>query len=226
MQIGVLGTGVVGRTLAEGLARIGNEVTIGTRDVDALLARDEPDQMGTPPFSAWHAEHQGIGLGTFAETGAAAELLVNATHGSASVEALTAAGADAVEGRIVIDVSNPLDFSHGFPPSLWVTNTDSLGEQIQRAFPAARVVKAWNMMTAALMTNPTALAGGDHTFVLCGDDADAKERVSEFLRALGWADIVDLGDITNARAMEAYLIMWTRMFGALDRPMYNIKVVR
>ncbi len=226
MRIGVLGTGIVGRSLAEGLARIGNDVSIGTRDVDSLMARDEPDQMGTPPFASWRGEHEDIGVAAFAEVGDGAELLVNATHGTASVAALTAAGAGTVDARIVIDVANPLDFSGGFPPSLWVTNTDSLGEQIQRAFPAARVVKAWNTMTAALMTHPEALADGDHTFVLCGDDEDAKTQVADFLRAFGWRDIVDLGDITNARALEAYVIMWVRMFSALDSPMLNIKVVR
>ena len=135
MRIGVLGTGIVGRTLAEGLARIGHDVTIGTRDVDALLARTEPDQMGTPPFAAWHVDHGGVGLELFPAAGAGAELLVNATLGTASVEALTAAGAGDVAGRIVVDASNPLDFSGGFPPSLWVANTDSLGEQDPASVP-------------------------------------------------------------------------------------------
>ena len=132
-----------------------------------------------------------------------AELLVCATLGSASTAALAAAGLSEMDGRVVIDPSNPLDFSAGFPPSLFVGNTDSLGEQIQRAFPAARVVKAFSMMTAALMIDPEMLAGGDHSFMLCGDDAAAKEQVSALARVLGWRDILDLGDITNARAMEA-----------------------
>lgn len=125
------------------------------------LARTEPDGRGNPAFAVWHAEHSGVGLGTFAEVGVDAELLVCATLGSASIAALAAAGLSDMDSRIVIDPSNPLDFSAGFPPSLFVGNTDSLGEQIQRAFPGARVVKAFNMMNAAVMIDPEALAGGD-----------------------------------------------------------------
>jgi 8-hydroxy-5-deazaflavin:NADPH oxidoreductase len=226
MQIGILGTGPVGRSLADGFARTGHEVTIGTRDVDELLARTEPDGRGNPPFAVWRAEHAGVGLGTFAEVGVDAELLVCATLGSASIAALAAAGLSEMDGRVVIDPSNPLDFSAGFPPSLFVGNTDSLGEQIQRAFPRARVVKAFSMMTAALMVDPEALAGGDHSFMLCGDDATAKDQVTALAQALGWRDILDLGDITNARAMEAYLTLWVRLFGVVNTSMVNVKVVR
>jgi len=226
MRIGILGTGVVGRELADGFVRIGHEVTVGTRDVASLLGRTEVDRMGTPPFAAWHAAHDGVSLGTFAEVGASAELLVNATHGTASVDALTAAGATGGADRVLIDASNPLDFSGGFPPSLWVGDTDSLGEQIQRAFPDLRVVKTWNMMTAALMANPAAVAGGDHTIFLCGNDEDAKSDVGAILADFGWKDVLDLGDITNARAMEAYVTLWVRALGVLGTPMFNVKVVR
>jgi hypothetical protein len=226
MRIAILGTGVVGRALADGFARAGHEVMIGTRDVAALMARTEPDAMGNPPFAAWHPGRVSIAVGTFAEAGRHGELLVNATLGTASIDVLTAAGASEAGGTIVIDTSNPLDFSAGFPPSLYVGNTDSLGEQIQRAFPGIRVVKTWNTMTASLMTNPGALAGGDHTILLCGNDADAKGDVARLLEGFGWTDVLDLGDITNARAMEAYLTLWVRMFSALGTPMVNMKVVR
>jgi len=226
MRIGILGTGAVGRSLAAGFAGTGHDVMIGTRNVDDLLARTEPDGMGDPPFSAWHAENNQIVVRTFADTGVHGELLVNATVGAGSLEALMAARVADVDGRIMIDTSNPLDFSNGFPPSLFVGNTDSLAEQLQRAFPGVRLVKAWNTMTAALMTDPGALAGGDHTIPICGNDDDAKGTVTDLLRAFGWRDVLDLGDVTNARAMEAYVTLWLSMFNAVGTPMVNTKVVR
>lgn len=226
MRIGILGTGVVGRALAEGFGGTDHDVMIGTRDVDALMARTDPDAMGNAPFAAWHAEHVRVKVGTFAKVGGHGEELVNATLGAGSIDALKAAGAGDVDGRIVIDTSNPLDFSAGFPPSLFVGNTDSLAEKIQREFPGVHVVKAWNTMTASLMTNPGTLAGGDHTIPICGNDAGAKGKVTALLESFGWKDVLDLGDITNARAMEAYVTLWVRMFNALGTPMINVKVVR
>ncbi|MEP7060145.1 MAG: NAD(P)-binding domain-containing protein [Actinomycetota bacterium] len=228
MEIAILGTGTVGRTLAPAFAAAGHAVMIGTRDVGALLARTEPDAMGTPPFPAWHAEHPDIAVGRFAEAGARGELWVNATIGSGSLEALTAAGADGAgaDGRIVMDTSNALDFSKGFPPSLFVCNTDSLAEQLQRALPRIRLVKVWNTMTAGLMADPGGLAGGEHTIPICGNDADAKATVTQILVAFGWRDVLDLGDLTNARGMEAYLLMWLSMYTAAGTPVVNTKVVR
>jgi predicted dinucleotide-binding enzyme len=226
MRVGILGSGSVGRALAEGCTRLGHEVTIGTRDVDALMARNEPDQMGTPPFSSWHAEHGDVGVGTFAEAGRGADLIVNATVGTACIDALGAAGVADAGDVIVIDTSNPLDFSKGFPPSLFVCNTDSLGEQIQRAFPSARVVKAWNTMTSGLMVHPEAVAGGDHTIPICGNDDEAKARVVELLTSFGWRDVLDVGDIAGARGMEAYLLLWLRLLPVHGTSMVNAKVVR
>jgi predicted dinucleotide-binding enzyme len=226
MKIGILGTGIVGRTLAAAFAGAGHDVMIGTRDVDALLARTEPDAMGSPPFSAWHAEHQDIAVRTCSETGEHGDVWVNATLGSGSLDALTAAGGKSTDGRIVMDTSNPMDLSKGFPPSLFVSNTDSLGEQLQRALPGIRLVKVWNTMTAGLMTNPLALADGDHSVPICGDDPDAKANVTDLLRAFGWRDVVDLGDLTNARGMEAYLLLWLSMYGVAGTPMVNTKIVR
>jgi predicted dinucleotide-binding enzyme len=226
MKVGILGTGSVGRALAEGFVREGHDVLVGTRDVDELMARTEPDRMGTPPFSQWLGEHPGVAVGAFAHVGEQAELLVNATLGTASIEVLRAAGLAEAPGRIVIDASNALDHSGGFPPSLFVVNTDSLAEQIQREFPDARVVKAWNTMTASLMTNPGLLAGGDHSIPICGNDDDARRQVADLLRSFGWRDVVDLGDLTAARGMEAYLLLWLKLYGAAGTPLVNVKIVR
>lgn len=227
MQIGMLGTGIVGRTLAGALQAQGHSVVIGTRDVAALLARTDTDAMGNPPFSEWHADHADIDVAAFAGAAAHGELLVNASHGANSVDALTAAGVPNIEGKVLLDPSNALDFSKGFPPFLFVANTDSLAERIQRAFPSLKVVKALNTMSAALMVDPGALAGGDHTTFVCGNDDDAKAQVTTLLKeAFGWRDVLDLGDLTNARATEAYLLMWTRLMPAVGTHLFNVKVVR
>ena len=193
MKIAVLGTGTAGPTIAGALAGLGHDVVIGTRDPQATLARTEPDRMGTPPFAQWHAANAGIGLTAFADAAADAELIVNATNGGGSLAALTAAGTGNLSGKVIMDIANPLDFSQGMPPSLNPVNTDSLGEQIQRAFPHARVVKTLNTMTASVMVNPGSVAGGDHSVFVSGDDADAKAAVTELLKGLGHRDIIDLG---------------------------------
>jgi hypothetical protein len=148
MKIAVLGTGMVGRTLAGGLASLGHAVTVGTRDPRATLERSEPDGLGTPPYSAWAGEHPDVALDTFRQAAASADVVVNATNGQAAVPVLELAGADNLAGKVLVDVSNPLDFSADFPPTLFVKDTDSLGEQIQRAFPEARVVKTLNTVNA------------------------------------------------------------------------------
>jgi predicted dinucleotide-binding enzyme len=225
MRIAVLGTGTVGQTVAGGLAALGHDVTVGTRDVTVTLARTEPDGMGNPPFSAWSAAHPHVRLETFADAAASAELVVNATSGSVSLEALFAAGSGNLAGKVLLDLSNPLDFSAGFPPSLLVKDTDSLAEQIQAAFPEARVVKSLNTMTAALMVNPGQLTGENSVFV-SGNDADAKKAVTELLESFGHTDVIDLGDITTARGPEMLLPLWLRLMGSLGTPLFNIKVVR
>jgi 8-hydroxy-5-deazaflavin:NADPH oxidoreductase len=148
MRIGVLGTGVVGRTLAGKLAERGNDVVMGSRDPSALAGRTEPERMGNESFAEWHGKHPVVRLATFAESAAHGQMVVNATAGAASLEALRSAGEDNLAGKVLLDVSNPLDASQGFPPPLFVSNTDSLAERIQRAFPRARVVKSLNTVTA------------------------------------------------------------------------------
>jgi hypothetical protein len=226
MRIGVFGTGMVGQALAGRLAELGHDVMIGTRDVPAALARSQPDRYGNPGFGPWHAQHPKVKVGTLLETGAHGELLINATSGGASLEVLRLAGAGTLAGRVLIDVANPLDFSRGMPPSLSVCNTDSLGEQIQRTFPALKVVKALNTTNASVMANPAAVGGGDHTLFVCGNDAAAKARVTELVRSFGWRDVVDVGDITAARGTEMLLPIWLRLLGALKTPLFNFKVVR
>lgn len=226
MKIAVLGTGTVGPTLAGALAALGHEVVIGTRNPEATLARTEPGPMGAAPFAQWHAEHGRIGVATFADAAAGGEIIVNATNGGGSLDALTAAGATNLAGKVVMDVANPLDFSHGMPPSLNPVNTDSLAEQIQRAFPEAKVVKTLNTMTASVMVDPARVAGGDHSVFVSGNDAEAKKTVTGILEGFGHQDIIDLGDITTARGAEMILPIWLRIWGALGTGQFNFKIAR
>jgi len=226
MRIGLLGTGMAGKTLAARLAGLGHDVMVGTRDVRATLARTESDLAGGPPFSVWHSQHPEIKLGTQAEAAAHGDIVVNATAGAGSIAALTAAGAANLAGKVLLDIANPLDFSHGMPPTLLVKDTDSLAEQIQRAFPEARVVKALNTTNAYMMVNPKQLAGGDTTIFVSGNDADAKATVVGLLHEFGWTDVIDLGDISTARGAELLLPMWLRLMNALGTPVFNFKIVR
>jgi 8-hydroxy-5-deazaflavin:NADPH oxidoreductase len=213
VRIAVIGTGTVGRTLGEGLAKVGHDIVLGTRDPARTRARDE-----------WQATS--LSLGSYGEVGTGAELFVNATSGEASLDALRAVGDDALAGKVLIDVSNALDHSGGFPPKLFVSNTDSLAEQLQRAFPRTKVVKAFNTMTAAVMVNPGDLGGGDSTIFVAGNDADARATVAGVAADLGWTDVMDLGDLTAARGMEMWMPLWLRLLMALGGPKFNIKVVR
>ena len=226
VRLGILGTGTVGKTIAARLAGLEHDVMVGTRNPEETTSRTEPDPYGNPPFSAWQEEHPEVKLGTFAQAAAHGEMIVNATAGAVSLEALEQAGEDNLSGKVLIDVSNPLDFSKGMPPTLSVVNTDSLGEQIQRRFPEAKVVKTLHTMNAYLMVDPAQLAGGDHTVFVSGDDPEAKAAVTDLLRSFGWTDIIDLGDITTARGTEMMLPVWLRLFGALQKPVFNFKIVR
>jgi 8-hydroxy-5-deazaflavin:NADPH oxidoreductase len=226
MKIAILGTGSVGRTLAEKLAELGHDVTIGTREVAATLSRTEPDRMGTPPFQVWQDKHTNVLLARYIDAANGADIVMNASNGAASLDILAAVGAVHLDGKVLVDVANPLDFSRGFP-ALNPVNTDSLGEQIQRAFPNARVVKTLNTMTAAVMVNPAMLAGETTVFV-AGDDAEAKQTVRDLLQSFGWptGSIVDLGGIDGARASEAWLLLWIRLMGPMKGPFFNLKLVQ
>ncbi len=165
MNIAVLGTGSVGRAIADRLHGLGHTVVVGTRDPQATLARTEPDGMGSPPFGVWLGDHDGVALQTYAEAAAGAELVVNATSGAVTLEVLRLAGAEHLAGKPLVDISNPLDGSKGFPPTLFVKDTDSLGEQVQREFPSALVVKTLNTLTADLMVHPQDLGASSTVFV-------------------------------------------------------------
>ena len=164
--------------------------------------------------------------GTFAEAAAFGEILFNCTSGAGAIPALESAGIENIGNKLIIDISNPLDFSNGFPPSLTVTNTDSLGEQIQRAFPNAKIVKALNTVNASLMVNPSSLPG-QHDLFICGNDESAKAKALEILTSwFGWKIVHDLGDITNARATEGLLPLWVRLYGHFKSPNFNFHITR
>ena len=215
MKIGILGTGMVGEAIATKLIQLGHEVQMGSRTANNDKAAAWVKQNGTK------ATH-----GTFADTAAFGEVLFNCTSGGASLEALKMAGAENLNGKVLIDIANPLDFSRGMPPSLLVCNTDSLGEQIQRAFPEAKVVKSLNTMNANLMVNP-GLLKEEHLVFVSGNDAEAKATVTMILKNwFGWKSIVDLGDITTARGTEMVLPLWVSLMGALQTPLFNFKIVQ
>lgn len=226
MLVAVLGTGMVGQAIAGRFDELGHQVYVGTRDPVATMIRTEPDQFGNPPFPAWHEQHPDVRLATYAEAAAAAELVVTATPGGVSLRVLEAAGAEHLDGKVLIDISNPLVFAPGGPPTMFVKDDDSLGEQIQRTFPGARVVKTLNTVNAALMAHPAMLADGDHSIFVCGDDADAKALVTDVLTSFGHTDVIDLGDIGSSRGVEMYLPIWLRLMGALGTARFSIKVVR
>ncbi len=215
MKIAVLGTGMVGRALAARFVELGHDVLVGTRDPAATAAKEE--------YAAWAAGHPAIGLATFDAATDAAEVVVNATSGGVSLEVLAQAGD--LRGKVLLDVSNGLDFSHGFPPLIAAPQDDSIAEQIQRAHPEARVVKSLNTMTADLMVHPEQLPDPGSVFV-SGDDADAKATVTGLLHDLGHTDVIDLGDVTTARGAEWLMPAWLRVMGATGSPFFNWKVVR
>lgn len=227
MKFGVFGTGGVGRVIGGKLAELGHEVMIGTRSVEQTLANEKPDGMGNPPFKVWQEQRPQVKLGTFSEAAAFGDIIFNCTSGGGSLDALKQAGEDNLNGKILIDLANPLDFSKGMPATLTVSNTDSLAEQLQRAFPQVKVVKTLNTLTAALMVNPVLVNNGDHDLFVSGNDADAKAQVTALLKnEFGWKNVIDLGDITTARGTEMLLPIWLRLWGALQTPMFNFKIVR
>ena len=225
MQIAVLGTGMVGRAHAARLTELGHTVTIGTRDPEQLRLRTDQDAMGNPPFSEWHADHTAVNVASLSAAAGTGELIINALNGAVSVPALTDL-TEAIGDKVVLDLANPLDFSQGSPPTLFVSNTDSLGEQIQAALPKAKVVKTCNTTTASVQVNPASVAEADHHIFVSGNDAAAKRAVTALLQEYGWKHIIDLGDITTARGQEMLLPLWLRLFGTLNTPNFNFKVVQ
>jgi 8-hydroxy-5-deazaflavin:NADPH oxidoreductase len=200
MRIGVLGTGVVGTTIAGKLRELGHHVLIGSRSAgdDAV---------------------------PFADAAAHGELVFNCTNGNASLEALRSAGEENLAGKVLVDVSNALEFSEGRPPIIGVSTADSLGEQIQREFPEARVVKALNTVNTNVMVDPSVVPG-EHDVFMSGNDDAAKDEVAGLLQEFGWPRerIIDLGDVTAARGQELYVALWIRLMNAVGSPTFNIHV--
>jgi len=219
MKIAVLGTGMVGRALGGRLAELGHEVAVGTRDPEATLARDGD-------FATWAAERPAIALATFADAAAGAELVLNATSGQHSITALESAGSANLAGKVLLDVANRLVFSGAGLPTVDASESDSLAETIQRAFPEARVVKSLNTMNGDVMADPAIVAGGDHSVFVSGDDAEAKRIVTGLLEQFGHTDVIDLGGLDTARATEVALVFWLRVRMAVGHNRFNFKIAR
>jgi len=217
MKIAVFGTGTVGVTIGSKLIELGHTVMMGSRTANNEKAL---------AFVSKHSVN--ASTGTFADAAAFGEIVFNCTSGSGSIEALKSAGEINLNGKILIDIANPLDFSKGMPPSLFVVNTNSLAEEIQKEFPLLKVVKALNTMWCGIMVNPGLISGGEHSTFVAGNDAGAKEKVKDILISFGWIEhnILDLGDITKARGTEMYLPLWLSIYGASNNGAFNIKVVR
>jgi predicted dinucleotide-binding enzyme len=214
MRFGVLGTGTVGAAVGTKLVSLGHEVRMGSREAANPKARDWAAGQGAR-----------ASVGTFADAAAFGEIVFNCTAGTGSLEALGAAGDANLRGKVLVDVANPLEFQKGMPPSLFTAAAgDSLAERIQKAFPDAKVVKALNTVNAGVMGHPERVPGETDLFV-AGNDSGAKERVAALLREFGWKSVIDLGDVTAARGLEAYLLLWLRLWGALQTPNLNVRVV-
>jgi 8-hydroxy-5-deazaflavin:NADPH oxidoreductase len=206
MKIGVLGTGMVGQAIASKLAALGHQVMMGSRTANNDKAQ------------AWARKIGSRGqVGTFADAAAFGEVVFNCTHGAASLDALRAAGAESVDGKILVDVANVL------PPA--DAGSESLGQQIQTAFPRTKVVKTLNTINCEVMVDPQRVPG-THTLFLSGNDADAKTIVRGLVESFGWRDVIDLGDITTARAAERYVTLWVSLWRSLGTADFNIQVVR
>ena len=217
MKIAVLGTGMVGNAIATKLVQLGHQVMMGSRTANS--------EAGQEWLRAVDGKAQ---IGTFADAAAFGEIAFDCTNGANSLAALRQAGIANLRGKILVQVSNPLDFSKGMPPTLTICNTDSLGEQIQSEFPDVRVVKALNTVNCDIMIAPSRIPG-DHDLFICGNDAAAKQQVAKYLSEwFGWklGNIIDLGDITNSRGTEMYLALWVRLWGVVGNPHFNIHVVQ
>jgi predicted dinucleotide-binding enzyme len=217
MKIAVLGTGMVGNAIATKLVQLGHQAMMGSRTANSDAGQQWLRSVGGKAQ-----------IGTFTDAAAFGEIVFDCTNGANSLAALRQAGAANLRNKILVHVSNPLDFSKGMPPTLTVCNTDSLGEQVQREFPDVRVVKALNTVNCNIMVAPSRLPG-DHELLICGNDAAAKREVANRIcEWFGWkpGDIIDLGDITQARGTEMFLALWVRLFGVLGTPHFNIHIVR
>lgn len=198
MKVGVLGTGDVGRALGCGFVSRGHDVMIGSRDPSSEKVRDWVAKQGKRASS-----------GTFAEAAGYGELLVLATKWSGTENAIRLAGEENFRGKVLIDATNPLKIEPGKPPGLALGYTDSGGEQVQRWLPDARVVKAFNIVGNPHMVDPD-FPGGPPDMFICGNDGDAKAKVTEILHAFGWTGVIDIGGMEGARELEPMCILWVK----------------
>ncbi len=225
MKIGILGTGDVGKTLSAALVRRGHDVMVGTRDVRRKM--EEKADEGSVSFHDWLGKNKKVRLGIFAEAAAHGEIVMNAVAGHAALEVLAKVRPADLKNKILIDITNALGPWGEGPLELFVANSDSLAERIQRAHPSLRVVKTLNTVTAHIMVNPAGLAGGDHDVFVAGNDPDARERVTRFLRdEFGWKTVIDLGDLTAARGLEMLIMVWLKLWSAFGTADFNYKIVR
>jgi 8-hydroxy-5-deazaflavin:NADPH oxidoreductase len=225
MKIAILGTGMVGQNLALAFAGLGHQIMIGTRDVASTLANIAPSPYGQPGFGVWHKDHAEIGVGTYEEAIAFGDILVNATNGLVSLDALAQGKAETAGAKILIDIGNKLQPVAGAMPKSLARDESSLGEDIQAAFPNLKVVKTLSTMNTYVMSNPASVPADTSVFV-CGNDEDAKVTVVGLLSALGWSDIIDVGDISGARGVEMMLPVWLRLVGRMGGKPFNFKIVR
>lgn len=225
MKISVLGTGMVGQSITAKMSAIGHKVTMGTRNPQQTIDNKKPNQMTGVVFSDWHKDNQSVKLEAFADATIGADLIINTTSGMASLAVLELVGEKHLGEKILIDIANPLDFSHGMPPSLNPVNTDSLGEQIQMKYPNTKVVKTLNTMNTFIMMNPN-LVSGDHTVFVSGNDPEAKAEITKLLQSVGWQskNIIDLGDISTARGTEMMLPIWLRLYAAFGHANFNFHI--
>ncbi len=227
MKITVIGSGVVGQTLASRLFQLGHELVMATRDPEATASRTEPNPQSGVSFSSWYSKHQEVDLVPFSAVPKDAQVFINATGGTYSLDILKSIGAETLSGKILLDVSNPLDFSQGWPPTLSICNTDSLAEQIQRAYPDSLVVKSLNTVNYQVMVAPE-IVPGNHQLFVSGEDEDAKDTVRGLLGQMGWpADrVIDLGGIQSARGTEMMMPMWLGLMGTFGSPIMNFEIRR
>jgi 8-hydroxy-5-deazaflavin:NADPH oxidoreductase len=212
MKIGILGTGMVGETLGTKFVQLGHQVKMGSRTANNESAAKWVKAAGA-----------NASQGTFSDAAAFGEVAFVCLKGAVFLEVAKTLNPTALGGKVLVDVSNPLEFSHG-TMSLSICNTNSLGEEVQKALPFAKVVKTLNTVNCGVMVDPA--KGGNPTMFLCGNDADAKKKVIELLKSLGWRDIIDLGDITKSRGTETMMHIWMNLFGLFDNPHFGFKVVR
>jgi predicted dinucleotide-binding enzyme len=225
MKIAIIGGGSVGQTLAAKLIANGHDVRLGIRNPSAAELAKE--RMMAKPLAQWQKDTGGKVV-SFSDAAKHGEIVFAATHGATAIDALKLAGAENLKGKVLVDISNPLDFSQGMPPSLLpqYTQFTSLGEETQKAFPETHVVKAFNTISVFAMVDASFIKG-DHDLIIAGNNADAKKTVEAFARKeFGWKSVVDLGDIVGARATEHLLPLWVRLFQLGSSPAVNIKLVR